>query len=209
LEAAFVVSSPIREVLVTTSTRCGCSHAVPQFVVEVTRTAITLVSVQPSVLIVHHVIGGISVVLALFITRSPVGVVQSSRGSGGVTSHALAHVIAVMLFATLYLGAEQVLTRVLGHVERLVTVTNAARAAALPIRIPVGTGAGVVVRAHAVIVVPREVLGTALIEGGEEPGGGVLVHPAGVGSVIEAARFPARSRLVRVEQIDGWRRRRG
>jgi hypothetical protein len=53
------------------------------------------------------------------------------------------------------------------------------------------------------------VLSTALIQGGEEPGGGVLVHPAGVGSVVKAARFPARGRLVRIEQIDGRRRRGG
>ena len=112
-----------------------------------------------------------------------------------------------MFLTTVGLGVEEV-DLVRGHIERLVSITDATFIGSLPVRIPESTSTGIVEITHAVVVIPIEMLLTALLERGVEPGGGVGVHPGGLLSVVEASRLESVLGLIRVEQIDAWRGRR-
>jgi len=107
-----------------------------------------------------------------------------------------------MLSTAFGLGLEEVLCGILRHVNGFIAITDTSRIGSLPVRVPVGTSTGIIERPHAVIVVPREVLGAALVEGGEEPGRGVLLHPGGLSAVVEASRLPSVGGLVGVEKLD-------
>jgi len=45
-------------------------------------------------------------------------------------------------------------------------------------------------------------LGAALIEGGKEPGGGILLHPGGLRAVVKASGLPSVGGLIGVKELD-------